>query len=623
MCGICGIIYKDKQRTVEPSILKAMSDAIKHRGPDDEGMYIRKNVGLGFRRLSIIDLQTGHQPLSNEDETIWIVFNGEIYNFQELRSVLQKQGHFFRTKTDSETIVHLYEEYGEQCVSQLRGMFSFVIYDSRTQKIFAARDRFGIKPMYYYQDDDKFLFGSEIKAIMQHPGVDRTIDPWAIDSYLAYGYVTHAKSIYTRIKKLPQSHTLSIDLENSLQSTMSEYWTLQYRPDHSRSEEYWKEKLGDTLRQSVAQHMISDVPLGAFLSGGIDSSSVTALMAMSSSSSVNTFSIGFQDEEFNELKYAQSVASKYSTNHYEHVMKPDAVNLLPKLVRAFDEPFADSSAIPTFYVSQFAREKVTVILSGDGGDELFAGYNAYARLLKIYHQSFVPPPLNRYLWGGVSAIIPKYLPGAGAAYLFAQNRSMLGAYENVFTVPERMFLYSPEMKSFARLAHAEQSKEHFLKQISSVDFVTQLQLLDLKTYLPEDVLTKVDITSMMNSLEVRVPILDHHMAELAFTIPIEYKFKNGSGKHILKQAMQKYIPENVLNHKKQGFAVPLKKWFRNELVDYLRDNLSGNTALHDYCDERSISSFIDLHQKGMRDYSAKLWALLFFSEWLKHQKGSL
>ncbi|MCB0687111.1 MAG: asparagine synthase (glutamine-hydrolyzing), partial [Saprospiraceae bacterium] len=378
MCGICGKLTNNKR--IDPSDLQHMVDPIVHRGPDDEGFFIDENLGFAFRRLSIIDLHSGHQPLANEDDSIWIIFNGEIYNFQELRSDLIAKGHQFKTATDTETIVHLYEEMGEKCVTKLRGMFAFAIWDKKKKTLFCARDRFGIKPFFYYQNEQQFLFGSEIKNILTQINTPE-IDFSVLDYYMAFGYTPMEQTIYQGIKKLPPAHTITI--KEGQNPVLKRYWDIHFEPDHDVSEKEWGERIVDKLKEAVRLRLISDVPLGAFLSGGIDSSSVVALMSEVMDQPVKTFSIGFAEEEFNELPQARLIAQRYQTDHHEHIVEPESIDILPLLVKSYDEPFGDSSAIPTYFVSKFAREHVTVALSGDGGDELFAGYDHYKKLVKV------------------------------------------------------------------------------------------------------------------------------------------------------------------------------------------------------------------------------------------------
>ena len=423
MCGITGIVYLNKERRIVPAVLKSMADIIYHRGPDDEGYYIHQNVGLAFRRLSIIDLNTGHQPLSNHDDSIYIVFNGEIYNYLEHRETLKRKGYIFKTATDTEVILHLYEEYGINCLQYLRGMFAFAIWDNNKQQLFCARDRFGIKPFYYYTDNEKFIFGSEIKAILKEENIDKTLSYDALNSYFAFGYITSDLAIYAKIKKLQPAHYLVLSFKDKAEIKINRYWNIRFEPDYSKSEKTWIEEINASLSESVKLHMISDVPLGAFLSGGIDSSSVVAAMTKNSNRPIETFSIGFSHEKYSELKYARQIAQEFGCNHHEQIVEPESISLLPKLVRAYDEPFGDSSAIPTYYVSKFAREYVTVALSGDGGDELFAGYNIYPYLQKVYKYNFTPPNFNKIFWGNLNKVIPKEMRGKTLTYFLSKNRN--------------------------------------------------------------------------------------------------------------------------------------------------------------------------------------------------------
>ncbi len=395
MCGIVGTLNFDKEKLVDSAVLKRMTDILFHRGPDDEGFYIQQNIGLGFRRLSIIDLNTGHQPLANSNNSVYIVFNGEIYNYQEQREILKKKGYQFKTLTDTEVILHLYEEYGVDCLQYLRGMFAFAIWDNNKKQLFCARDRFGIKPFYYYLDSQKFVFGSEIKAILKNEEIDKTLSYDAIDSYFTFGYITSDISIYKNIKKLQPGHYLLISFKDKVSIDIQRYWDIYFEPDYSKSQDQWKEEIESCLLETVKLHMISDVPLGAFLSGGIDSSSVVAMMAKNSNRPIKTFSIGFKEQKYNELIYAREIAVRYGCEHYEQIIEPESISLLPSLVSAFDEPFADSSAIPTYFVSKLAREHVTVALSGDGGDELFAGYSIYNYLNRINTSFFNSNKPNR------------------------------------------------------------------------------------------------------------------------------------------------------------------------------------------------------------------------------------
>lgn len=619
MCGISGTIYLDNKRKVKPSVLKSMTDTLYHRGPDDEGFYVHNNVGLGFRRLSIIDLNTGHQPLANDNSSITIVFNGEIYNYLEQREILKKKGYKFKTATDTEVILHLYEEYGIKCLQYLRGMFAFAIWDDNRQQLFCARDRFGIKPFYYYLDNEKFVFGSEIKAILKGGDIEKTLSFEALDSYFAFGYITNDLSIYKSIKKLQPAHYLLLSFNNKVSIEIKRYWEIQFEPDYSKTENQWAEEIEASLSEAVKLHMISDVPLGAFLSGGIDSSSVVAMMAKNSNLPIKTFSIGFKEKEFNELEFAREVAKKYNCEHHEQIVEPEAISLLPKLVSAYDEPFADSSAIPTYYVSKLAREYVTVALSGDGGDELFAGYNKYNIFKKLYSYpfNFKSPLFNKLIWGNLHKLIPEGGKGKFTSYILSKNKEYMGAYSTIYSKEERCKLILDNCSAINDAGASESYKEEILKNAIADDFITRLQHLDIQTYLVDDILTKVDRASMMNSLETRVPLLDHKFAELSFQIPWTYKLKGKNQKYIFKLAMSAYLPANILNHKKQGFGVPLSLWFKNDLSEYVNDTLlSPSSLLSSYLSKNYVRKIIE-NKSNIGDFRARIWSLLFFEEWLK------
>lgn len=621
MCGITGIINFDNKSNIDKFFLKKMTEALHHRGPDDEGFYIHQNIGLGFRRLSIIDLKTGHQPLANENGTIQIVFNGEIYNYLEQREILRKKGYIFKTDTDTEVILHLYEEYGIDCLQFLRGMFAFAIWDNKIKQLFCARDRFGIKPLYYYKDNTKFLFGSEIKSILQAKDIDKSLSVDALDSYFANGYITSDLSIYKRIKKLNPGHYLLLSLRDTISFDIKKYWEIIFDPDYTKSEEQWMEEIKETLSETVRQHMISDVPLGAFLSGGIDSSSVVAMMAQNSSQPVKAFSIGFKEHKFNELKYAREIAEKYGCEYYEQIVVPESIDLLPKLVRAYDEPFADSSAIPTYYVSKFAREQVTVALSGDGGDELFAGYDIYKYFYKIYKFNTNSPCLNKYSWGSLNKIIPQKIPGKGLTYYLSKDKALLGAYLCIWTKEERTKLLSDNNSMINPQNGSELFKMKILTKGLTNDFISNLQLLDMKTFMVDDILTKVDRASMMNSLEVRVPLLDHKFAELCFKIPWNMKLRGKVQKYIFKKTLELYLPVSILKHPKQGFAIPLSVWFKDDLKEYVQDTLLSPRPLYsEYLDQNYVKKIVLDNQNGMRDLSKRVWSLLFFEEWLKQNR---
>lgn len=620
MCGICGKMHFASSYQVMMPEIERMAEPIINRGPDDEGFHLAGNVGLGFRRLSIIDLDTGHQPLANEDDRIWIVFNGEIYNYLELRQHLIGRGHRFKTRTDTETIVHLYEEYGTDCVKHLRGMFAFAIWDGREKKLFCARDRFGIKPFFYYLDDEKFVFASEIKSVLAEGSIDQELSLEGLDHYLAFGYSAADSTIFKHIKKLKPGYSLEIQAGN--RPVFRKYWEIRYEPDLSRSEEEWCELIDQKLSESVQMHLMSDVPLGAFLSGGIDSSAVVSLMAKYSNQPVKTFSIGFKEAEFNELPYAREIAKLYKTEHHERIVEPESVSLLSKLVNTYNEPFADASAIPTYYVSKFAREFVTVILSGDGGDELFAGYTKYPKIRKIHAYNIMPDQFNRHFWGTIHRALPGGMVGKGMTYYLSQARKTLAAYFSVWHISERQKMYRPGVWEQIRRQPAEHSRAGIISQFPTNDPIFRIQQMDMRTFMVDDVLTKVDRVSMQNSLEVRVPILDHEFAELSFQIPSHLKLKGNEKKYILKKAVSKYLPDSILNHKKQGFALPLKMWFKDDLKEYVNDRLIHTKGpLYDYLDPHFVAKVIDLHHTGMRDFSHRIWTLLFLDEWLQQQKN--
>ena len=611
MCGIVGKIYFEKNRNVSLEELKKMANPIEYRGPDDEGYYMNRNVGLGFRRLSIIDLKTGHQPLSNSEKTSWITFNGEIYNFKELRVDLKKDGYIFKTDSDTEVIINLYQKHGEKCVDYLRGMFAFVIWDERQQKLFGARDRFGIKPFYYYLDGEKFVWGSEMKSILANEKIRKNIHLESLDYYFAYGYTPRKESIFCEIKKLEPGNSFVFSYSEKEKLKIKTYWKTHYTPDYSKTELFWKEAIYESLNEAVKMRMISDVPLGAFLSGGIDSSIVVALMSLNSNKAIKTFSIGFKEEKYNELKYARILANRYETEHHEFIVEPQSVELLPNLVRAFDEPFADSSAIPTYYVSKYTREHVTVALSGDGGDELFAGYDSYDKMMMLYRKKHYP----RTLFAWANKLIPDHIFGKGITYYLSKNKNNIGAYFCLWKDYERRKIFLPEIINRFNKNYSEESKISILKTVEG-DFLTKMQQLDIQTYMVDDILTKVDRTSMMNSLEARVPILDHKFAELSFSIPSKFKLKENIKKYILKETFSKILPPEIISHKKQGFAVPLSKWFKGSLKDYANDSLRSSNKLYHFLDKKQVEKILDNHQKGMRDYSSKIWTLLILNEWL-------
>lgn len=640
MCGICGI-YNLDNRPVDKDLLKKMNNTLIHRGPDDEGYFVnaekqtgweagRKgsgNVGLGHRRLSIIDLDSGRQPMGNEDGSIQVVFNGEIYNFLDLRKQLQSKGHKFITQSDTETIVYAYQEWGENFVTKLRGMFAIALWDNRLKKLILVRDRVGKKPLYYYYSKDKIIFASELKAILADSSIPRNIDIHALDAYLSFGYVPSPLSIFKDIKKLSPAH-MAVCTPDGFK--IKQYWHLDMESAaETGSERDIMEELESIFDEAVRLRLISDVPLGAFLSGGVDSSAVVASMAgFMNSEPVKTVSIGFSEKKFDELKYARIVAERYNTDHAEFVVSPDALNILDKIVWHFDEPFADASAIPTYYVSEMARRKVTVVLSGDGGDEIFAGYIMRYRMNRMENsiRKKIPFLVRRYILGPLSNVYPKadFFPRPLRLKSFLSNlsHSFEHAYfqdMSFYFLPEmKQKLYTSEFKSKVSNYNAfDVLGRHFAENKNS-DITTRVQYVDIKTYLPEDILVKVDRMSMAHSLEVRAPILYHKLMEFVGKLPSSLKLKGNVSKYIFKRINENRLSNDILYRKKQGFCIPLAEWLRIDLRDYANEILfSAGSGLKDYFNMKYIKSLWDSHLSGKQDYSAPLWGLIMFELWRK------
>ena len=630
MCGIVGIFDRMNQGPIDRSLLQRMNDSLSHRGPDDAGFYVSAGIGLGHRRLSIIDLASGHQPLFNEDRSVVVVYNGEIYNFQDLARELQAKGHVFRTHCDTEVIVHAWEEWGESCVDRFRGMFAFGLWDEKQGILFLARDRLGIKPLYYAElPDGEILFASELKALLVHPGLRRDFDHEAIEDYFAYGYVPDPKSIYRSVAKLPPGHVMQVRKGGATPRPRA-YWDMSFEPKSRTSENDVQEELVAKLREAVDLRLISDVPLGAFLSGGVDSSAVVATMAGLSSEPVNTCSIGFTQAGFDESAYAQQVAEAFRTQHHMQVVESDSFELIDRLANIYDEPFADSSAIPTYQVCGLARERVTVALSGDGGDEVFAGYRRY----RWHHyeellRSRLPHGLRRPLFGLAGRVYPKLdwapRPLRAKSTLEALARDSAEAYfHSVSILPDRLRLglYAPRLRSELQGYHAVEVVKRFMTEAPAQHHLDRVQYADFKTYLPGDILTKVDRASMAHSLEVRVPLLDHPFVEWAAGLPSDLKLRGREGKFIFKKAMEPHLAKDILYREKMGFAVPLARWFRGPLSERLRSSLVdgelGNTGLFAM---DHIERLVGQHTSGLRDHSAPLWALLMFESFLRNVHG--
>jgi len=613
MCGIAGILSLNEKPVLLEEV-RSMCAALSHRGPDDEGFYLNVDVGLGMRRLTVIDLETGRQPICNEDESVWVVFNGEIYNFRALRRDLEKQGHHFRTATDTETIVHLYEEYGPDCVGKLRGMFTFALWDDRRKQLMLARDRLGIKPLYYTEVQGRLAFGSELKALLQLPELDRTLN-WASVSHLFAFLVTpRSESIIQGVHKLEPGHFLLASAVHGIR--VKPYWDLRFNPDYGQTEAYFVERLRELLEESVQLHRISDVPLGAFLSGGIDSSSVVATLARMTSGPVRTFSIGFEEENYSELAYARRVAEMFGTDHHELILKADVLDTIEEMAWYMDEPFGDSSAIPTYMVSKLASEHVTVVLSGDGGDELFGGYDKYVVEEKERRYRFLPGPARKAL-GVVGRMMPEGMKGRR----FVRHFSLKGPARyldasTLFNRDDQASLFRDEVLDHLSRCDPWAEESRILSGAKG-HWLSALQYWDMKNYLPLDILTKVDRMSMAHSIETRVPLLDHKLVEFAATIPPEWKLRGGVTKYIFKRAMKGILPDAIINRPKRGFAVPLGHWFRGHLGSFVRELLLSETSRRrGVFNMENIEGLIRRHEEG-RPLDPHLWTLISFELWCR------
>jgi asparagine synthase (glutamine-hydrolysing) len=623
MCGICGIVYTDTERQVDPGLLERMTRVQAYRGPDDQGIWQKGHVGLGHVRLSIIDLSPqGHQPMTNEDNSVWITYNGEIYNFLELREELQQKGHQFRSRTDTEVIVHLWEEEGVRCVERLRGMFAFAIWDDRQKVLFLARDRLGKKPLFYAMLPDRFLFGSEIKAILQDPDVRPEPDLKAIHYYLTYQSVPSPYSAFQNIHKLSPAHCLLVKQGTGVPQR---YWKLSYKEKLSingaRAEQNLQEEIIERLREAVRIRLVSDVPLGAFLSGGIDSSMVVALMAGILNQPVKTFSISFAEEEYNEARFAQMVADRYQTDHHEFKVTPDAKAIFPELVWHYNEPFADPSAIPTYYVSKLARQHVTVVLNGDGGDENFAGYPRYALNGQFEREAGWYPMFRQWLGDFLSwqTFVWQQRLWKDPAALWSFTPGLFSYYWRITQIHElhQARLYTADMKAAMAAYPAFKLMLGKYRASDARTFLDALLNLDLELYLPDTLMVKVDIASMAHSLEARAPMLDHHFLEFVAKIPAKLKLKNGHlSKYIFKKAAEPFLPTEVIYRPKMGFGVPTDHWFRHELKDLVYDTLLSPRALgRGYFRRESLEQMLAEHQTGASNWQYLIWNLLMLELW--------
>ncbi len=630
MCGITGIFDTRETREISRAMLDRMNETQFHRGPDEGGLHLEPGVGLGHRRLSIIDLSTGQQPLFNEDHSVVVVFNGEIYNFQQLVPELQALGHVFRTHSDTEVIVHAWEAWGEACVHRFRGMFAFALWDRNQQTFFLVRDRFGVKPLYYaYLDDGQFIFGSELKSLMAHPGLGREIDPLAVEEYFAYGYIPEPRTIFRGANKLPPGFTLTLK-RGGTRALPRQYWDMPFQPVKVASESAAIDELVERLKESIRLRMIADVPLGAFLSGGVDSSAVVAMMATQTSTPINTCSIAFSDPEYNESAFAQQVADRYQTRHTVETVESDDFDLVEKLATVYDEPYADSSALPTYRVCELARKHVKVALSGDGGDEHFAGYRRY-RWFRYEERmrSALPLSLRRPLFGALGKLYPKadWAPKvmrAKTTFEALARDTVEGYFHGVSLLSDaqRARLFSPALKRELQGYQAVEVMRKHAAVAPTDDPLSLVQYLDMKTYLVGDILTKVDRASMAHALEVREPLLDHELMGWVSGLPVDLKLRGTEGKYLLKRAMEPYLPHDVLYRKKMGFSVPLAAWFRGPLATTIREAVLGERlAATGLFNANYMRELLDHHQSGRRDYSVALWTLLMFDAFLGQVLG--
>jgi asparagine synthase (glutamine-hydrolysing) len=622
MCGICGILNTDRE-PVKRTFLERMNTAIVHRGPDGDGYFYAPGVGLAMRRLAIIDLDTGDQPIPNEDETIWIVFNGEIFNFPELRAALEKRDHRFRTQTDTECIVHLYEEYGDDCIQHLRGQFAFAIWDQPKERLLIARDRLGQKPIYYAQVSGQFFFSSELGSLLEACPSPPEIDLPAIDLYLSLQYIPEPLTPYKDIHKLPAAHQLTYDRG---EIRVEPYWQLSYEPKHRASEGELIAELRELLSEAVRIRMISDVPLGAHLSGGIDSSIVVALMAEASDLPVKTFSIGFEETAFSEIPYARAVADRYATDHQEFTLTfGDIPAVLSTLIRHFGEPFADPSALPLYYLSRLTREYVTVALNGDGGDEAFAGYqrywldpwaNVYARLPGLITRGLVPS-LVRLLPNKVER------PVGGSLVDGLKRLEQITQVDARASILRWGSYFSPQWKTrLWREPVTDQAEKILVKRFDgspAKDFLDRTLSTDITTYLPGDLLVKADRMTMANSLEGRSPFLDHQLAEWAARLPGHMKVRGRTGKYLLRKAFADRLPPSVAQRGKQGFGIPLGAWFRGPLANWAQEILfSDRTPLSTWFDPSTLQSILEDHKAGRENHGKRIYALVMLSLWAQH-----
>lgn len=631
MCGISGLFDPQGLRPFDPALIRRINDVQAHRGPDSDGIHLEPGLALGHRRLSVIDLSTGQQPLFSEDGHVAIVFNGEIYNYRELVPELQALGLRFRTRSDTEVIVNAWQAWGPACVQRLRGMFAFALWDRRQQTLFLARDRLGVKPLHYaWLSDGSFIFGSELKVLTAHPAFERRLDPLAVEDYFSLGYVADPRCIYRGARKLPAAHTLTLRRGSAGEVEAESYWDVRFTNNNPIGAAAAQEELRERLSESVKLRMIADVPLGAFLSGGVDSSAVVATMAGLSTKPVQTCAIGFRDPRFNESAFAQLVAERYGTEHRLEVVDSDDFGLVDTLAWLYDEPFADSSAIPTYRVCQMARCHVTVALSGDGGDESFGGYRRYRmHLAEESLRSRLPQGLRRHVFGSLSRLYPKadWAPRPLRAKTTLQALAMgtVEAYHHSMShlrTDDRGALFSD---SFKKQLNGYSSLDVFAQHAARAgtnDPLALIQYIDYKTWLVGDINTKVDRASMAHSLEVREPLMDHELIEWLATLPSHHKIDGTEGKALLKRSMEPLLPNDVLYRPKMGFSVPLADWLRGPLAKRVKEAVLGermaDTGLFEH---RRLHALVDEHQRGLSDHAMPLWMLVMFEAFLRRSEA--
>ncbi len=621
MCGIAGIFDIQEQRAINEKVLAHMNQVQFHRGPDEGGMHIEPGIGLAHRRLSIIDISTGQQPMLNPEKNVCIVFNGEIYNFKDIRCELEKLGYTFQTHSDTEVILLAWQAWGEACVNRLRGMFAFAIWDNEREILFLARDRVGIKPLFYsLLPTGQFIFGSELKVLTAHPQLEQKIDPLALEDYFAFGYIAEPKTVYEQVYKLPPGHTLTLKRGAGLPQPSS-YWDLAFSSDEGLKEADLRIELIDRFKEAVDIRMVSEVPLGAFLSGGVDSSGVVAMMGQLQSDPVNTCAIAFDEKQFNESEFAQMVADRYQTNHFVQTVNTEDFDLIDRLAMLYDEPYADSSAMPTYRVCELAKQRVTVALSGDGGDETFAGYRRYRwHMNEEKLRGCLPLALRKPLFGTLGRLYPKadWAPKVFRAKSTFQSLAMDSVQGYFHTVSlmrdqDRKKLFSHSLKRDQQGYNAIEVFREHAKKFQGEDVLSLIQYLDFKTYLVGDILTKVDRASMAHALEVRVPLLDHEFLEWSAKIPSSLKLNGQTTKHLFKKSLEPYLPQDVLYRPKMGFSVPLAQWFRGPLKERVQNallgDIIGDSGLFNM---DHIAQLVEQHQSGRRDFSAPIWSLLMF-----------